>query len=55
MHHFRNFLQLSLSPPYAKLKLGKKSGYTSPTLFVGGREGLDLYDLENATETQKCP
>ena len=32
---FKIFLQFSLPPPYTKLKLGKSSGYTRPTLFVG--------------------
>ena len=36
---FEIFLQFSLPPPYTKLKLGKNSGYTRPTLFVGWREG----------------
>ena len=33
----------------------KNSGYTRPTLFVGWGEGLDLCELENAPEMQKCP
>ena len=52
---FEIFLQFSLPPPYTKLKLGKNSGYTRPTLFVGWGEGSDLCELENAPETQKCP
>ena len=32
---FEIFLHFSLPPPYTKLKLGKNSGYTRPTLFVG--------------------
>ena len=52
---FEIFLRFSLPPPYKKLKLGKNSGYTRPTLFVGWGEGLDLCELENAPETQKCP
>ena len=52
---FEIFLYFSLPPPYTKLKLGNNSGYTRPTLFVGWREGLDLCELENAPETQKCP
>ena len=55
VHPFRIFLQFSLPPPYTKLKLGKNSGYTRPTLFVGWGEGLDLCELENAPETQKYP
>ena len=31
---FKISLQLSLPPPYTKLKQGKNSGYTRPTLFV---------------------
>ena len=45
-------LQFSLPPPYTKLKLGKNSGYTPPTLFVGWGEGLDLCELEKGPETQ---
>ena len=52
---FEIFLQFSLPPPYTKLKLGKNSGYRRQTLFVGWREGLDLCELQNAPETQKCP
>ena len=52
---FEIFLQFSLPPPYAKLKLGKNSGYPRPTVFVGWGEGLVLCELENAPETQKCP
>ena len=52
---FEILLQFSLPPPYTKLKLGKNSGYTRPTLFVEWGEGLDLCELENAPETQKCP
>ena len=37
-----------------ELKLWKNSGYTRPTLFVGWGEGLDLCELENAPEIQKC-
>ena len=39
VHPFRNFLAVLPPPPYTKLKLGKNSGYTSPTLFVGCSEG----------------
>ena len=49
------FLQFSLPPPFTKLKLRKNSGYTRPTLFVGWGEGLDLCELVNAPEMQKCP
>ena len=52
---FKIFLQFFLPPPYTKLKLGKNSGYTRPKLFVGRGEGLDLGELENAAEMQKCP
>ena len=38
---FEIFLRFSLALPYTKLKLGKNSGYTRPTLFVGWGEGLD--------------
>ena len=48
------FLQFSLPPPYTKLKLGKKFGYTRPTLFVGWEKELDLCELENAPPKQKC-
>ena len=52
---FENFLQFSLPPPYTKLKLEKNSGYRRPTLFVGWGEGLDLCELENATEMKVNP
>ena len=38
-------LQFSLPPSYTMLKLGKKSGYTRPTLFVGWEEGLGMCDF----------
>ena len=34
---------------------GKNSGYIRPTLFVEWGEGLDLCELENVPEMQKCP
>ena len=40
--------------PYWIKWVKKNSGYTRPTLFVGWGEGLDLCELENAPETQKC-
>ena len=52
---FKIFLPFSPPPPYTKLKLGKNCRYTRPTLFVEWGEGLDLSELENAPETQKCP
>ena len=52
---FEIFLQFSLPPLYTKLKLGKNSGYTRPALFMGWGEELDLSELENVPETQKCP
>ena len=52
---FEIFWPFSLSPPYTKLKLRKNSGYTRPTLFVRWGEELDLCELKNAPETQKCP
>jgi len=36
---FRNFLAVLPPPPYTKLKLGKNSRYTRPTLFVGWGAG----------------
>ena len=51
---FEIFLQFSLPPLYTKFKLGKNSECTRPTLFVEWGEGLDLCELENAPETQKC-
>ena len=41
--------------PYIKLKLGPNSWYTRPTLFVWWGEGLDLCELENVSDMQKCP
>ena len=55
VQRFRNFFAVLPPPPYTKLKVGKNSGYTRPTLFVGWGEGLDLSELENASEMQKCP
>ena len=57
VHLFEIFLEFSFPPPYTKLKLWTNSGHTHPTLFVGWGEGrgLDLCELENAPETQKCP
>ena len=56
---FEIFLQFSLPPSCAKLKLRKNFGYTCPTLFEGWGEGLDLCELENAPERQRkapeCP
>ena len=55
VHPFRNFLVVLPPPHYKKLKLGKNSGYTRPTLFAGPGEELGLCELENAEEMQKCP
>ena len=55
VQRFRNFLQLSFPPPYTKLKLGKNSGCTRPTLFVRWGEGLDLCELENAHKCENVP
>ena len=55
VHHFRNFLAVLPPPPYSKLKLGKNSGYTRPTLFVGWGEELDLCELENAQKRKSDP
>ena len=50
---FGIFLQFSLPPAYTKLKLGKK---ILDIVCRVVREGLDLFELENAPEiTQKCP
>ena len=55
MHPFRNFLAVLPPPLYTELKLGKNSGYTHPTSFVGWGEGLDLCGLENDPKMRKCP
>ena len=53
---FEIFFQFSLPPLYTKLKLRKRFWiHAGPTLFVGWGDGLDLCELENAPETQKCP
>ena len=53
---FEIFLQLSLPQPYTKMKLGKKILDTRVQHCLWGRGGgLDLCELENALETQKCP
>ena len=54
-HSFRNFLPVLPPPTLYKVETRKNSGYTRPTLFVGWGEGLDLCELENAPEMQKCP
>ena len=52
---FEIFLRFSLPPPYKKLKLGKNSGYTRPTLFVGWGEGLDLCDWKTPQKRKSVP
>ena len=52
---FEIFLQFSLPNPIQSWNSEKNSGCTRPTWFVGWGEGLDLCELENAPETQKCP
>ena len=52
---FEIFLQFSLPHPIQSWNSEKHSGYTRPALFVGWGEGLDLCELENAPEMQKCP
>ena len=37
------------------LKVGKNSGYTRPTLFVGWGEELGPCDLENAQKCESVP
>ena len=51
------FLHFSLppTPTLYKVETLKNSGYTRPKLFVELWEGLDLCELENAPEMQKCP
>ena len=55
VHPCEIFLQFSLPPPYTKLKLGKNSAYTRPTLFVGWGEGLDLCELETPQKRKTVP
>ena len=53
---FSKFSCSSPSPhPIQSWNSEKNYGYTRPTLFVGWGEGLDLCELENAPEKQKCP
>ena len=47
---YRNILTVAPPPPYTKLKVGKNSVYTRPTLFVGWKERLDPCELEVAPE-----
>ena len=54
VHPFRNSLVVLPPPTLYKVETRKNSGYTRPTLFVGWVEGLDLCELENTPETQKC-
>ena len=55
VHPFQNFLAVLPPPTLYKVETRKNSGYTRPTLCVGWGEGLDLCELENAPEMQKCP
>ena len=55
VHHFRNSLAVLPSPPYTKLKLGKKFWIQASNIVCGVRGGGDLCELENAQEAQKCP
>ena len=64
MHPFRNSLALLPPPTLYKVETRKNfwihlvrspSPWPRPTLFVGWGEGLDLCELENAPESQKCP
>ena len=52
---FEIFLHFSLPPPYTKLKLGKILDTRVQHCLWGEGRGLDLCELENAPETQKCP
>ena len=53
---FRNYLAvLPPSPTLYKVETRKNSGYTRPALFVGRGKGLDMCELENVPEMQKCP
>ena len=51
----KKFLAVVPPPPYTILKLGKNSGYTHPTLFMGLGEGSGLCELENARECKSVP
>ena len=55
---FEIFLQFSLPPPYTMLNLGKKFWIHVSNIVCGvkgGVGGLDLCELKNAPEKQKCP
>ena len=55
VHHFRNFLALFPPPTLYKVETRKKFWIHASNIVCGVREGLDLCELENAPETQKCP
>ena len=45
---FWKYIAVLPHPPYTKTKLGKNSGYTRPTLFLG------VCDLKRAPKLQMC-
>ena len=48
-------MHFSLPPPYTKLKLGKNSGYTRPTLFVELGGGVGPVWIGKRPKKCKCP
>ena len=52
---FEIFLLFSIPPPYTKLKLGKNSGYTCPTLFLGWGEGWACVNWKTPQERKSVP
>ena len=53
VHPFRNFLAVLPLPTLYKVETRKK--IVQHCLWAEGRAGLDLCELENAPERQKCP
>ena len=56
MHPFRNFLAVLPLPTLYKAESPKKFWIHASNIVCGVRgAGLDLCELENALERQKCP
>ena len=55
VHHFRNFLALLPPPTLYKVETRKKFWIHPSNIVCGVRGRVDLSELENAPETQKCP
>ena len=54
VHPFRNFLAVLPPPTLYKVETRKKVWMHASNIVCGVREGLDLCELENTPERQKC-